>query len=198
MKLTEIMKRLLPRRKTKFKSFGTEVATEAFRHNGKIYYNFADNFKMPAGRAICALAIYEELRMRCTADYLRKHIAATKAILNPSDKKIKLTDLAIINNNLEERLNLAPFPDHIYKLASVVYFDETESPYNYDFSYNQKKIAEWKKDGELLYFFLNMPFSDLMQFGKLSTAHAQSYFNTAEMINQIHQTQLQGVLSKTD
>lgn len=190
------MKRILPHRKPKMKAFGTEVATEAFKHKGKTYYQFQDNFKMPAGRAICALAIYEELRMRCTADYLHKHIAATKAILNPENKKIKLAELAIINNNLEERLNLAPFPDHIYKLASVVFFDETESPYNYDFEYNQKKIAEWKKDGQILYFFLNMPFNDLMPFGKLSNERAQSYFNTAEMINQLHHAKLQDMLSK--
>ena len=189
------MRRIFPHRKPKNKTFGTEIATEAFRHKGKVYYSFQDTFKMPAGRSVCALAIYEELRMRCTSDYLRKHIAATKAILNPGDKKIKLTDLAIINNNLEERLNLAPFPDHIYKLASVIYFDENESPYSYDFDYNQKKIADWKKDGELLYFFLNMPFSDLIPFGKLSNEQVQKYFNTAGMIDQLHQSTLRGVLS---
>jgi hypothetical protein len=193
--LKRLLQKLVPTRKPKLKAYGTEVATEAFRHKGKVYYNFTDSYKMPAGRAMCALAIYEELRMRCTVDYLRKHIEATEVILNPQNGKIKLTKLAQINANLKERLNLAPFPDHIYKLASVVFFDETESPYSYDFDYNQKKIAEWKKDGELLYFFLNMPFSDLMQFGKLSKEHATSYFNTGAMIDQIHQNNLQELIS---
>lgn len=178
------------------KAYGSEIATEAFKHKGKTYYQFADNFKMPAGRAVCALAIYEELRMRCTADYLRMHIEATDKILNAPAGKIKLTALAQINANLKERLNLAPFPDHIYKLASVVFFDENESPYSYDFEYNQKKIAEWKKDGEILYFFLSMPFNDLISLGSLSKERAASYFNTAEMVNQIHQKHLQELLSK--
>jgi hypothetical protein len=196
MTFKHLANRLLFWRKPKFKSFGTEMATKAFTHNGKAYYQFADNFKMPAGRAICALAIYEELRMRCTADYLKLHIEATEKILNGATGKIRLTDLAQINTNLKERLNLAPFPDHIYKLASVVFFDDTESPYSYDFEYNQKKIADWKKDGEMLYFFLSMPFKDLISLGSLSKERQQNYFNTTEMVNQIHHKHLQGLLSK--
>lgn len=185
------------RRKTKFKAFNNnEIAVEAFRHNGKTYYHFSDSFKMPSGRGICAIAIYEELRMRCTADYLKKHVAATEALLNPADRKIKLNELAIINNNLKERLNLVPFPDHIYKLASVIFFDETESPYSYDFEYNRKKIETWKRDPDILDFFLTMQFNDLMPFGSISKEHAKNYFNTAQLIDQIHQQKLLDLLSK--
>jgi hypothetical protein len=185
------------RRKPKFKAFpNNEVAVEAFRHAGKTYYHFADNFKVPTARAICAIAIYEELRMRCTEEYLRKHIAATEQILNAPAGKIRLTDLAKINNNLKERLNLAPYPDHIYKLASVIYFDESESPFSYDFEYNAKKIAEWKRSPELLDFFLTMPFKDLIPFGSMQKERVQSYFNIAELMNQSHLQKLQEVLSK--
>lgn len=188
---------LLLRRKPKFKAFqNNEVAVEAFRYQGKVYYHFPDSFKIPAGRAICALAIYEEMRMRCTAEYLKKHIEAVEMILNPSDKKINLNILAIINNNLKERLNLAPFPDHIYKLASVTFFDETESPYTYDFDYNKKKIEQWKRDPEMLDFFLTMPFVGLMPYGNLSKNHARNYFETAALIDQMHQQTLQDLLSK--
>lgn len=192
-----LFKKILPRKKPKVKAFGTEIATEAFKHGGHTYYQFTDNFKMPTGRAVCSLAIYSELQMRCTDDYLRKHCEATDIILNGGNNgKVRLTQLAQINNNLKERLNLAPFPDHIYKLASVIFFDETESPYNYDFEYNQKKIAAWKKDGELLYFFLSVPFKDLMPFGSMSKERAASYFNTTMLIDQLHQANLQEVLSK--
>jgi hypothetical protein len=196
MKFLKSLK-LLFKRKTKFKTFSNnEIAVEAFRHEGVTYYHFADSFKVPAARALCALAIYEELRQRCTAEYLRLHIAATKSLLNPSDGKIRLTELALINNNLEERLNLAPFPDHIYKLASVIFFDENESPFSYDFSYNKKKIEQWKKDPEILSFFLTMQFQDLMPFSSMSSERVKNYFNTATMIDQIHQGKLQSVLSK--
>lgn len=185
------------KRKTKFRAFpNNEVAVEAFKHAGKTYYHFADSFKVPTGRAICAVAIYAELQMRCTADYLRDHIAATDAILNAPAGKIKLTDLAKINNNLKERLNLAPYPDHIYKLASVVFFDETESPFSYDFDYNAKKIEQWKKSPELLDFFLTMQFQDLMPFGNMSKESVKSYFRTANLIDKVHQQTLREILSK--
>lgn len=196
MKLKNLVSKVLPKRKLKMKAFGSEIATEAFRHGGHIYYHFADDFKMPAGRAIPSLAFYAELKMRCNEDYLSKHIEATEKILNAGAGKIRLTELAQINANLKERLTLAPFPDHIYKLASVIFFDETESPYGYDFAYNQKKIEAWKKDGELLYFFLSVPFKDLIPHGTLSKENAESYLRTTGLIDQIHQAKLQGILSK--
>lgn len=195
MKFNQVLSKILPKHKPKVKAFGSEIATEAFRHGGHIYYEFKDDFKMPAGRAVPSLAFYAELKMRCNDDYLRKHIDATERILNAGAGKIRLTDLAQINANLKERLNLAPFPDHIYKLASVIFFDETESPYGYDFAYNQKKIEAWKKDGELLYFFLSVPFKDLIPHGILSKENAKSYLNTTVLIDQIHQAKLQDILS---
>lgn len=184
--------------KPKFKTFpNNEVAVEAFKHDGKTYYHFTDNAKSATGRAICAIAIYEEMRMRCTEDYLRKHVKATETLLNPAPGgKIELTEIAKINNNLKERLNLAPFPDHIYKLASVIFFDETESPFSYDFDYNRKKIARWKKDPELLDFFLTMQFQDLIPFSSMSKERVQNYFKMAEMLDQIHQANLRDILSK--
>jgi len=192
-----LLKKILPSKKPKIKTFGTEIATEAFKHGGHTYYQFTDNFKLPTGRAVCSLAIYSELQMRCDDEYLRKHVEATEIILNGGNNgKVRLTQLAQINNNLKERLNLAPFPDHIYKLASVIFFDETESPYSYDFEYNQKKIAAWKKDGDLLYFFLSVPFKDLMPFGSMSKERAASYFNTTLLIDKLHQANLLEVLSR--
>jgi hypothetical protein len=188
------------RRKNKYKTFTTgDIAVEAFRHNGKVYYHFEDTSKAPAGRTLCALAIYEELRMRCTREYLEKHIRATEILLNGGEKgRVDLVNLALINANLKERLALAPYPDHIYKLASVTFFDETESPFSYDFVYNQKKIEEWKKDPELLNFFLTTPFKDLMPSLSTSGLNAQTYFNIAEQINKIHASAYPANISKTN
>lgn len=176
-------------RKPRFRSFANgETAVEAFTFHGKTYYQFADNTKGPAGRTLCALAFYEELRMRCNREYLEKHIRATELILNGGEnKRIDLVKLAQINANLKERMELAPFPEHIYKLASVIFFDKTESPFSYDFAYNQKKIEEWKKDPAILDFFLTTPFKDLMPRLNTSGIDAQTYFKLAQQIAQIHQ-----------
>jgi hypothetical protein len=189
--------RHLFRRKPKFKQFNQDMAVEAFRHGGKVYYHFVDSFKIPAGRAICALAIYEELRMRCNQEYLVKHCKAMEIILS-DPKRINIQAIAVMNKNLRERMDLVPFPDHIYKLASVTFFDETESPFSYDFAYNQKKITEWKKDPAILDFFLQTQFNDLIPFSNTSGGTAAAYFQVAAQVDQIHQTYLQEQLSKVN
>lgn len=187
------------KRGPKFKAFTNgENAVEAFTHNGKVYYHFADSFKIPAGRAVFALAIYEELRMRCTREYLEKHIRATELILSPENKRLDLNALAEINHNLKQRLNLAPFPDHIYKLASVTFFDESESPYGYDTNYNAKKIEAWKKDPAMLDFFLQTQFKDLIPFSTTSTSDVSNYFKVAAMIDGMHQQRLQDIISSSN
>lgn len=181
----------------KLKSFLVEnqyKVVEAFRLEGVTYYMFEDQFNLPAGRGLCALTIYEEFNMRTTREYLEAHVRATELLLNSNP--IKLTAIAQINQNLKERLNLALFPDHIYKLASVVFFDETESYYNYNYAYNAKKIEKWKAAGGTLDFFLRTPLKDLIPSLKLPEQNAEHYFQTAEAVDHLHQQDLQEVLSK--
>lgn len=164
---------------------------EAFKLNGKKYFMYEDQTKAPTGRQLSALAIYEEFNMRCTRDYLLAHVKAMEVLLNSNP--IKLTVIAQINQNLKERLGLAILPDHVYKLASVTYFDETESPYSYDYQYNNKKIEEWKVSGGTLDFFMKTPLKDLIpSLGSLGGS-AETFFQVAEMIDNLHRTDLQEV-----
>jgi hypothetical protein len=184
--------------KHKVKSFMIDnqyKITEAFRLDGVTYYQFDDQFKLPTGRGLCALTIYEEFNMRCTREYLELHTRAMEKLFS-DPKKINIQAMVIINKNLQERLNLAMFPDHIYKLASVVFFDKTESYYNYDYAYNQKKIEKWKAAGGTLDFFLKTPLRDLIPSLKLPEENAQDYFQVATQVDQMHQQDLQEVLSK--
>lgn len=184
--------------KRKLKSYmleGQYRVVEAFSLNGETYYMFDDQFKLPSGRGLCALTIYEEFNMRTTREYLEAHVRATEILLNSNP--IKLTAIAQINQNLKERLNLALFPDHIYKLASVVFFDKSESPYNYDYAYNAKKIEKWKAAGGTLDFFLKTPLKDLIPSLNLPAANSEHYFQTAQMVDDLHRKDLQSVLSKS-
>lgn len=169
--------------------------TEAFKApDGTIYYQFDDQMKLPSGRGLCALTIYEEFNMRATREYLELHCRAVEKILS-DPKKINIQAIAIINKNLQERLNLAMFPDHIYKLASVIFFDKTESPYNYNYAYNKKKIEKWKASGGMLDFFLKTPLKDLIPSLQSLGQNADRYFQVAEQVDSLHQQELQEVLS---
>lgn len=167
---------------------------EAFRFEGVTYYQFDDSYQIPTGRAFTALTFYQELEMKCDKDYLTKHTKAMEILLS-DPKKTNIGAIAIINKNLKERLSLAPFPDHIYKLASVLYFDETESPYNYDYKYGQQKIEKWKQAGSMLDFFLKIPLKDLMPFLTLPERNLETYFQVTEEIDKMHQADLQEALS---
>lgn len=170
---------------------------EAFKYGGQTYYMFDDQYKLPTGRGLCALTIYEEFSMRATREYLVAHCKAVEKILS-DPKKINIQAIAIINKNLQERLDLALFPDHVYKLASVVFFDETESPYNYDYAYNAKKIEKWKASGGMLDFFLKTPLKDLIPSMKSLEGNADHYFQVAEQVDLLHQQDLQDILYKKE
>lgn len=183
--------------KRKLKSYMLDSqyrVVEAFSLNGKKYFMFDDQFKIPAGRGLCTITIYEEFEMRCNKDYLKAHTRAMEVLLS-DPKKINIQAIAVINKNLKERLDLAVFPDHIYKLASIIFFDETESPYSYDFAYNNKKIEHWKAAGGTLDFFMKTPLKDLIPSLKLPDHNAEQYFWAVSQIDKLHRSDLQEILS---
>lgn len=168
--------------------------SEAFEHQGKKYLKFDNAFDMTTGRGLQAMTIYDEFNMHVDRNYLELHVKAVEKILN--EPKIKLTTLIQIHNNLKERLELNPFPDHIYKLASVLFFDESESPFSYDPVYNNKKIAVWRADPEMLPFLVRVPLRDLMPFTGTAEGNLRTYFDVVEKINEVHHSKMLETLSK--
>lgn len=167
----------------------------AFEHGGHKYYQFENAFDMSTGRGLQALTIYEEFSMRCDRAYLEKHVKAIEILIN-DPKGIKIGTITEIHANLRERIALAPYPDHIYKLASVMFFDESESPFSYDGAYNQKKIAAWRADPEMLPFLVKVPLKDLMPFTDTAKENLGTYFRVSEAVSEMHQRKISDVLSK--
>jgi hypothetical protein len=189
-----LLKKLLQRRLKTRLSDGKYKITEAFTLGGTTYYWFDSQFEVPAGRQMAALAIYEEMNMRCTRDYLEMHVKAMDKIL-ADPKRINLTYVIQLNMNLKERLELMPLPDFIYKLASVVFFDRSESEFNYDYEYNEKKIKKWKAAGGTLDFFSQRLAKDLIPSLTMPEASSRTYFQVASQIDKIHRKRLTDILS---
>lgn len=150
--------------------------------DGVQYYQFVDINNMMTGRAFVALDFYNELSMRCTREYLTEHCEAMESLLNSGS--IDLVNIAQLHTQLKERLTMILDPDIVLKLASVVYFDENEQPYTYDFKYNQAKIDKWKTLGAD--FFLQIPLNDLIPSLDLSEVDLKSYMTVANTINTKH------------
>jgi hypothetical protein len=184
--------------KKKFKPYLVEdkyKIIEAFSLGGTRYLMYDNSFEVPTGRMFAAMAIYVEMEMRCDKEYLEAHTKAMDKLLNPADRKLNITYIAQLNINLRERLELMPLPDFIYKMASVIFFDESESKYSYDFEYNKKKIAAWKKNPDTLDFFLSRLGEELIPSLRSAGKSTSMYMGVAEKINQIHQDTLTKVLS---
>lgn len=168
------------------------IIKEAFSCGGVTYYCFDDIYNQPYERALTALDFYEEFRMRTTYDFLKLHVQAFKDIMaNP--KTINVGEMALLNKQLEERLNWIVSPDLIYKLASVVFFDKNESPYVYDHKYGQEKIKHWKKHSEVNAFFLQTPIIKLHPFLKDCDIDFQAYSVVAKKMNAAH---LENIITK--
>jgi hypothetical protein len=120
------------------------------------------------------------MQMNCDRELLLAHCDAKENIskklleaFNIQAGKMNLTKIfdlqkesIALDMQLKERVTMITDPDLIYKLASIVFFDKNESPYNYEHSYNLKKIEFWKKHKTMHDFFLSMPVQKLVPFLK--------------------------------
>lgn len=172
---------------------GKYRVAEAFVIDGTKYYHFPDLFAVPAGRFLAVYATYEEFNMRCDAEFLGLFTKAIENIL--SQKKINLQVLAQLNLNLKERLDLMPTEDFIFKLMSVLFFDETEALHDHDWEYAKTKIARWKKDPATLSFFLSQPIRELMPSLNMPTENLPTSLRVASLIEQTHLRHLTSALS---
>lgn len=156
------------------------------------YYEFEDPNNITAGRAFAAQNFYKELSMACTREFLIAHTTAIDKLLR--GKSIDIYEIAKLNAQLKERLDLIIDSITPYKLASVVFFDETEDPFNYDYAYNWKKIERFKQAKES--FFLSVPVRKLIPSLDWSEETLQNYLMISGKIDQEHHRNLSDVLSQ--
>lgn len=166
----------------------------AFTVKGVKYYQFNDVFQIPYERGLMALAVYEEVRMKCTREYLLKHVEACRKILH--DNKIDIYKLNALNEQMSDRLNLAFDTDLLYKLASVVFFDKKENPAVYEPDYCKKKIEFWRENKDVNAFFLQKPLVELIPFLRDVDFDLQKYSETVKKVNKMHSEILQAFVYK--
>ena len=183
-KLFSILKRL---NKPKFVGQALEHKVKhEFTLGGKKYYAFdEDIFFLPFRRGIVASMFYKELQCGVDREYLIWLSTQIDEVFKIKDS-IDLNRVVILNRQLKDRLEFIFEPDLIYKLASVVYFDEDENPYNYSLQHGYEKIEYWKKNEDVKDFFLRQPIKKLIPFFKQDEKNILDYLTTAEKIKQQH------------
>ena len=170
---------------------------EAFTWNGESYYMHEDPLNTAAGRGLTSLMYYEELLMRCDVAYLQEYCKAVRAIFS-DPRKIDIMQLATITKHLEERVEfLAAIPTHVFKLASVVFFTEDESPFIYDHKKGAERVKQWEQTEGMYDFFLQTPLKTLIPSLALPEQNSPAYLKVLDKINHIHCSTLQDALSKS-
>lgn len=166
----------------------------AFSIGGTDYFMFDSATDIPAGRFFAAMGVYSEMEMNCDKEYLETHCKAMEKILS-DPKKISIQYIAQLNINLKERAGLMPMPDFLYKLASVVFFDKTESVYAYDYDYAKLKIEKWKAAGGTLGFFSKTPLIELIPSLSKQKLDFQTYSTVLRMVDETHRALHTDILS---
>lgn len=191
-----IFSKLFSKRKSLFNKEGL-IIKDAFTVGGVKYFEIDNILALPYSRGMQAVHCYEEVRMKCDYDFLKAHCEAINNIYE--GKRIgfeEITKMKKLNDQLLERLNKIIDTDLIYKLAAVVFFDENESPYDYDEAYAKKKIAHWKKHASAKDFFLSEPVTRLIPFLKQPEIDMETYSTVIEKLNAIHWAEIFTLLNE--
>ena len=136
----------------------------AFTSGGVKYFRFSAEVNIPFQRAIAARDILTEELWQVSPAVLQSwNEALIQLVMNqrtPADKK--LYEIGIMANRLKEQLTMSFSLTRTIKLASVLYFDESENPLDYQFPYNQTKMKHWMAHNDIPGFFLNLPDSEFI------------------------------------
>jgi hypothetical protein len=153
----------------------------AFECHGKEYYRMKAESRMPTGRYKFIDAYLAEHEMRMTLPMMTAYLDKMEAILNGTAGVIKLGDLHVVVHNMRTHAHLGFDEATIQRLASVVYFDDTEDLRDYDLDYGKKKINEWVKEGKYS-FFLTRPIDELLNIRGISIESLEVYIQQQRII----------------
>lgn len=179
---------------------GHQVLEVSFPGDDTKYYEFNDANMAPCHRMYFAMQYYNELKCKVDREYLLAHNQAIKDCINGKNDKNKgvvdLVQVASLIAQMDERLEWILEPESIYKYASVIIFDESENPYDYDMKYNMEvKIPRWKALG-LSSFFLSQPVKRLFPALDLSAEDLDTYLKTQAKVNKAQLENIFTTLSK--
>ena len=155
----------------------------AFECGGVTYYRMKEEreFNHRVGRYKFINAYTAEAEIRMSIKTLQDYIKELKKHLDGARGNINLDKAFRVIHAMETRAELAFEPGTIKRLASVVYFDETEDLRDFDEDYGRKKIELWEKH-DCYAFFLTRPMNELLNLQGISLGSLKKYIQEAESV----------------
>lgn len=159
---------------------------KAFKSGTVQYYKFIDDKNLPAGRYKYVYAALKEADLRMTLETLQEFIKIIKTNLEGGIKKQSISMETIWRAviNMESRIALGFEPASVKRLASIIYFDETEDLTTYNRMHGLKKCEHWERN-HTIDFFLTKPIVELFGLSGISITSLEGYIQEREEIIQL-------------
>jgi hypothetical protein len=151
-----------------------ESVEPAFTVNGVTYYRFIKETSIPWGRYMFMQTFLIEQELRMNLNQLNGYVQKLKYAIQGKPGTLDVITMVRVIGQMESRVELAFEVDTTYRLASVMYFDDTEDLYTYDKTHNDVKIALWK-EAKAVDFFYTRPMSELLGLINSSPEDLQTF-----------------------
>lgn len=149
----------------------------AFKFNSIQYYRFKKDADTPYGRYKWVSTFLQEVELRMDLNTLNAYLDDIEKNISGEKGKINLGHVAVTINKMRTRTALHFDVETAKKLASVIYFDETEDLTTYDREKGREKIAAWGKDLKVMDFFLTKPMRELLGLSDISETVLADYIS---------------------
>lgn len=147
---------------------------ESFKVAGKQYYTFKKDTIIRYGRYLVLQAFLQEVNFRMSTDTLKTYIAKITESINGTKGTINIGTALEYLGHMKNLTELAFEPDTIYRLASCIFFDESEDLRTWDKKHNELKIMAWREDGTIDFFY-NKLFQELTGLSDTSETAIRDY-----------------------
>lgn len=150
----------------------------AFRCGGVDYYKFNQVADMPVLRAFYAMGKWQEFEAKAS----NKHLIAYLDAVEVANNKQNNNQIAVLTNQLRERLDWLFDIETVYEIAAAYYFDKNESLYEINELHNKKKIENWVQNGAAS-FFLSMNLKQYLPHFVMQKEHLVEYLEGMRLMD---------------
>lgn len=162
----------------------------AFTSGGVHFFRMVNPDNLPQKRYYKAQDYMHELSRGVDNEFLLAHTKAVKAAVNKGD----LSAVAVLNNQMESRLEWITNINLLYKYATCIYFAENEDATKYDPKTAANHIELWQKESPDA-FFLKSQLAQLLPSSEFVRQSLNRYTELQLKQDEIHsQTLLNALL----
>lgn len=164
----------------------------SFTCKGVKYYQFKKDSQIRYGRYMVLQNFLQEVNFRMSTDTLKTYITKLTDQLNGTKGVINVGNALELLGHMKHLTELAFEPDTVYRMASVLFFDENENLIAWDKAHNEKKINAWKSEATLDFFY-KRPFIELTGLRDISETDLQNYLDKVSKLTESYSSAIRSL-----